>query len=317
MLSIALASALFLLWRFGRISRAYRKRARTQAPKLVPTAGPMFGRVVGRDDLCTVLMEDLRNPRTRRPHVLIGGVGTGKTAVMVRMTELLARRGAVPVPIRLRGEDELDFEKIAQEKFIAEINSRLLSVAEGEKVWRRLRQDDRVVVLADGLEEALFQASDDPERDTKIRLAILQAHEQDLPVLCASRPHAPLRGMDATIYELEPLSEEAALAYLADTSWTDDDRRLRWVVETAEVTEAPLYLQITRQLYQLDMLDEVVASQEVVLSNQEEDRSLVRQRLLAAWEKALIEGRLYPRCRSAESSGWQPSSRCRSSPALA
>ena len=36
-----------------------------------------------------------------RPHLLVGGVGAGKTAVLVRLTEFLAA-GAVPVPIRLR-----------------------------------------------------------------------------------------------------------------------------------------------------------------------------------------------------------------------
>lgn len=294
LLSLALASALFLLWRYGRISRAYRRRARTRALELVPTAGPMFEKVVGRDDLCKVMMEDLRSAGTRRPHVLIGGVGTGKTAVLVKLTEMLARRRAVPVPIRLRGEKELDFEVIARRQFMKEVNRLLVSEAEGEKIWRRLRQDGRIVVLADGLEEALSGAEDDHERDTKIRLAIHQAYKQRLPLLIASRPHAPLRGMDAAVYELEPLSEEAALAYLSDSGTADEDRRLRWIVETAEVTEAPLYLQITRELYRHDMLDEVVTSQEEVLRSQPGDRSLVRLGLLKAWEKALVTGRLYP-----------------------
>ena len=46
-------------------------------------------------------MADLHD-RGVRPHVLVGGVGTGKTAVLVRLTELLAEKRAIPVPVKLR-----------------------------------------------------------------------------------------------------------------------------------------------------------------------------------------------------------------------
>ena len=65
----------------------------------------------------------------------------------------------------------------------------------------------------------------------------------------ASRPHDPLRGADATIMELEPLSEEAALEYIDPRQSSADARWLDWIVETAGLTELPLYLQITRQLF--------------------------------------------------------------------
>ncbi len=298
LLSIALASAVFLLWRLGLMRRRYIRYAARQPKDLVPTAGTIIGRVVGRDQLCRVVMEDLRLRRGRRPHVLVGGVGTGKTAVLVQLTELLAKRHAVPVPIRLRDATELDFTTLARQRFLKELDPRLGSEAEGEKVWRRLLRDGRIVVLADGLEEALADESGEkgksPDRDTEIRTAIAKAHKLRLPLFVASRPHAPLRGMDATIHELEPLSEVDALSYITENRPSEDDWRLSWIVEMAGVAEAPLYLQITRELSEQDLLDDIVGREEQVLHSYTHDQSTLRLRLLETWEKALIYGRLYP-----------------------
>ena len=87
---------------------------------------------------------------------IVGGVGTGKTALLVRLTKLLAECGAVPVPVRLRdARRELDFRELAHERFLADAEDKLLSDAEGEKIWRHLCNNQQIVVLADGLEEAL------------------------------------------------------------------------------------------------------------------------------------------------------------------
>jgi hypothetical protein len=294
LLSIALASVVFLFWRFWRMDRRYRAKARQHARDLVPTAGPIFGKIVGRDDLCRVLMEDLRDSRSRRPHVLVGGVGTGKTAVVVLLTEMLAKRRAIPVPIRLREADTLDFSALAKDQFMETVNERLASAGEGEKVWRRLLQDGRIVVLADGLEEALSGAQDAEERDSKIRIAIRKAYDQRLPLLIASRPHTPLREMDATIHELEPLSKDAALTYVAEAGPAEDERRLSWIVETADVADSPLYLQITKEIYRLDMLDQIATRKADVLGAPGDDPSKLRVRLLQTWQRAMIRGYLRP-----------------------
>jgi hypothetical protein len=294
LLSIALASVVFLFWRFWRMDRRYRAKARQCARDLVPTAGPIFGKIVGRDDLCRVLMEDLRDGGSRRPHVLVGGVGTGKTAVVVLLTEMLAKRRAVPVPIRLRDANTLDFSALAKDQFMETVNERLASAGEGEKVWRRLLQDGRIVVLADGLEEALSTAQDAEERDNKIRIAIRKAYDQRLPLLIASRPHTPLREMDAAIHELEPLSKDAALAYVSEDGLAEDERRLSWIVETADVADSPLYLQITKEIYRLDMLDQIATRRAEVLGTPGDDPSKLRVRLLRTWQRAMIRGDLRP-----------------------
>ena len=294
LLSIALASVVFLFWRFWRMDRRYRAQARQHARELVPTAGPIFGKIVGRDDLCRVLMEDLRDRGSRRPHILVGGVGTGKTAVVVLLTEMLAKRRAIPVPIRLRDAKTLDFSALAKVQFMENVNERLASAGEGEKVWRRLLQDGRIVVLADGLEEALSRAEDAEERDNKIRIAIRKAYDQRLPLLIASRPHTPLREMDAAIHELEPISKDAALTYVAEAGPAEDERRLSWIVETADVVDAPLYLQITKEIYRLDLLDQIATRKAEVLGTPGDDPSKLRVRLLQTWQRAMIRGDLRP-----------------------
>ncbi len=290
-LLIGLAS-FFVLWRLFGLLRMYRIRARYEAREIVPTAGASLDEVVGRDELCKVVMADLHERRTR-PHVLVGGVGTGKTAVLVRLTELLADKRAVPVPVRLRdAADVLDFENLAQERFLGEVNQRLISSAEGETIWRRLRKERRIVVLADGLEEALLGTGAEQERDNLIRAAIRKAHQQHLPLVIASRPHDPLRATAAAILALEPLSYEAALAYIGAGSGSDDERRLAWIVETADVVEAPLYLQITRELQAKGLLDPSAGGRMGVVDTRGVDRSQLRLALLETWERAVISGYL-------------------------
>ena len=63
LLLLAIASA-FLLWRLYRLLRRYQARARNESRELVPTAGTILDEVVGRDELCKVLMADLHDRRT-------------------------------------------------------------------------------------------------------------------------------------------------------------------------------------------------------------------------------------------------------------
>jgi hypothetical protein len=295
LLSIALASAIFLFYRLRHVTSPVVKKARNNPEDLVETATPDIGEIVGRDELCRVIMEDIHHSDTRRPHLLVGGVGAGKTAVLVRLTRLLAERHAVPVPIRLRdATDDLNFRQMAHARFLAMAESGMLSADEAEKVWGQLSKDDKIVVIADGLEEALTEGSAtvQKDRDNLIRLAIHRARELHLPLVIASRPHDPLRGADATIMELEPLSEEAALEYIDPGQNSVDARWLDWIVETAGLTELPLYLQITRQLSRRDRLDYLSADRSVQVDMRSMDRSKLRLHLLNTWMGALFDGHL-------------------------
>jgi hypothetical protein len=292
-LSIALASAVFLAFRLRRVRRPYVRTAKKRPQDSVPTAGRILDKVVGRDELCEVIIADLRARATRRPHVIVGGVGAGKTAVLVQLTQLLAARGAVPVAVRLRDATTLNFRDLAKRRFLAEADRALLSDEEGARVWRHLVKDDRIVVLADGLEEALSEGNGRSDRDNLIRLALQRAGRERLPLVVASRPHNPLRGMNAAIIELEPLSEEAALDYVRSGAPSADERQLDWVVETADVSETPLYLQITRELYRNGLLDDVSRNpDDRSLDTRKMDRADLRLRLLQQWRRALERGDL-------------------------
>jgi NACHT domain len=292
LLLLGAAYLVFLLFRASRVHRPYVRKARERPLDLVQTAGTIIDEVVGRDQLCRVMMQDLFDVETRRPHVVVGGVGSGKTALIVRLTELLAKRGAVPVPVRLRdAQDTLDFRELGRRRFLADAEGALLTDADRERVWWELCKNDRIVVLADGLEEALIEGEAEKDRDNHIRLAIRRAEEHSLPLVVASRPHDPLRGMDATIVELEPLSEEAALQYVRGTDPGPDEQRLDWIVETADVVETPLYLHITRELHRGRLMEWVSASgTDGQLDTRSVDRAELRLRLLDAWTKALEEG---------------------------
>jgi hypothetical protein len=295
LLLVALASAIFLFYRLRHVTSPVVKKAKSNPQDLVETAAPDIGEVVGRDELCRVIMEDIHHSDTRRPHLLVGGVGAGKTAVLVQLTRLLAERRALPVPIRLRdAKDGLNFREMAHTRFLAMAESSMLSADDAEKVWRQLSKDDKIVVVADGLEEALTEgdASIHEGRDNLIRLAIHRARELRLPLIIASRPHDPLRGADATIMELEPLSEEAALEYIDTGQNSVDSRWLDWIVETAGLAELPLYLQITRQLARHDRLDYLSADQSVRVDMRSMDRSKLRLHLLTTWMEALFDGHL-------------------------
>jgi hypothetical protein len=299
LLTLAFVGAVFHFHRLRRVRKPYVERAREEPRELLQTAGPIIGEVVGRNQVCHVIMSDLHDRRGRRPHVVVGGVGTGKTAVLLKLTTLLAQNGAVPVPIRLRdAHGELDFLGLAKDRFIAEAARTSFSDLEGEKAWRQLCKDDQVVVIADGLDETFTDANGNGaghERENRIRLAIREAHRRNVPLVIASRPDDALAGIDAAIIELEPLGEEAALEYIERGASTHDEHRLDWVIETAEVTETPLYLQMAHELHAKGLLEYAhPRRREELLDTRAVDRASLRVGLLRTWVGALIDGHFEP-----------------------
>ncbi|MGK5546602.1 ATP-binding protein [Streptomyces sp. URMC 127] len=297
-LSLGLATFLFFCLTYGSVRRRLVRAARKDPRGMVPTAGPAIRRVVGREEMCLVIARALRDKRTRRPYLLVGGVGAGKTSVLVQLTKMLADKGAVPVPVRLRDVDldgpRLDFREVAMKRFAEMAECRVLSERHSERVWRQLCMDDKAVVLADGLEETFADDAGQRERDVLIRRAIERAEEQKLPLVIASRPHAPLEHTRAAVVDLEPLSEDAALEYLQHDHPHDACDRLDRVVGTAGAAESPFYLQIARELREHPARDEPAdAARWEGLTTRDGDRTAAQRRLLDAWREALITGRLH------------------------
>ncbi|MGX9874821.1 hypothetical protein ACWIG2_15885 [Streptomyces cellulosae] len=291
----ALLLAVFLLYWYHKAKRPLVRKARTRPHELVPTAGTLVDRIVGRRELAQVMAQTLRNRKTRRPYLLVGGVGVGKTAVLVELTRMLAQQSAVPVPLRLRDMDgEFDFEQMARRRFAEEADQGVFAAGNIDKAWRQLRLDDKAVVIADGLEEALLDERYREDRDNIIRRAIDRADRQQLPLVIASRPHAPLEGTRAAIADLEPLSEEAALEYLVREPGEGDERRLDWVVETAEVSDSPIYLRIARALQQRGLLEHLTLREnDGRLNTRSNDCSTIRLWLLDSYRRAMEDGLIW------------------------
>ncbi|MEU4847934.1 NACHT domain-containing protein [Streptomyces gilvosporeus] len=297
-LLLAASTVLFVVWRLWRVRRFATLPARKEPGRFVQTAGSLMDEVVGRDQLCNAIINNLRDRNVRRPHVITGKVGSGKTAVLVHLAGKLAAQGAVPIPVRLRDAQEgLDFCKLAKKRFEAVVQPAVRSPAESDRVWQWLRQhSDRIVVLADGLEEALNQ--DDKvsgQRDILIREAIAQADDEELPLVIASRPHDPLRAMQAAISQLEPLSDEASLQYIARSgSWRADPMLLDRIVEAAKMSESPLYLQIAKDLHSRDLLEPLWTEDEGGADVALHDSWALRADLLERWLDALVDGEIHP-----------------------
>jgi hypothetical protein len=285
---LLVGSFVFLFLRLRLVRRPLIRDAKERPEDLVETAGELSGKIVGRDDVCNVLQEDLRERPRRRPHVVVGGIGIGKTAVLVRLTQLLAQRGAVPVPIHLRdAHADMDFLDMAKRVFLRRSQSSQWLPAEAERAWSHLCRRDQIVVLADGLEEALADDQDlDRQRDHSVRVAVTQARKRGYPLVIASRPHDALRALDAAVLRLEPLSPEAALEHISESQEVADEGRISGIIDTANVVEAPLYLQIVRELHENGQLRPGSPD------SRGADRILLRVNLLDAWIEALIKGKL-------------------------
>ncbi|MFJ7043865.1 NACHT domain-containing protein [Streptomyces sp. NPDC101112] len=297
MLLFAASTLLFLSWRLWQVRRYCTYQARHYPGRLVQTAGSLMDEVVGRDQLCNAIMKNLNDKKVRRPHVVVGGVGVGKTALLVRLAQKLAAKGAVPIPVRLRdvqGDEPLDFGELALARFREIVRAKVRSEGEVDRIWRWLRQRaDRIVVLADGLEEAFAEDDLTGRRDNLIRDAIRRAGEEGLPLVIASRPHDPLRAMQAAVSELEPLSNEAALRYIAGSgSWRADLTVLDRIVEAADMAESPIYLQIARDLHARDLLEPLWDGGDQDL--QLYDSWRLRTALMETWIHALVAADVHP-----------------------
>ncbi|HKP91132.1 MAG TPA: hypothetical protein VJT75_14295 [Thermoleophilaceae bacterium] len=277
--AVAVAVVYFTSWRIKRVIRPHLKDAADHPDRLVPTASPIE-RVVGRDGLCEIIEKDLVERGRARPQVIVAGVGDGKTAALVALTKYLFERGAIPVPIALRDAVEtLDFRDLAKKRFLDRVGPSLLSEDEGDKVWRELCNDRLVVILADGLEEALPRITDPQERAKEIQVALATAGDLDLPLVIATRPHDGLEDLDVAKVRLEPLFAQDVVEYIVDAGDGSSDERVTELARIAEVMERPLYLRLARELHRQHRLSQVAAA----------DRVRTRSELLAAWRKLLVE----------------------------
>jgi hypothetical protein len=259
----------------------YLRRART-APHLLAEPGRrMNGSSVGSRGVWGLLVENLLDRERRRPQIIIGAAGSGKTTLLIQLTSVLARSGAVPIPIQLAdAEARIDLRELARRTFIRESR---VSEADASKTWEQLLREDQVVVLADGLDEALPD-SDPDIRDSLVGFAIQEAQNSGLPLVVFSRPSGSVTAFGASVLALEPLPADVAFAHLA--TWSNSEQeRLEWLVERAGLG-APSYLHIAAELERNGLFDYPG------IDTRGADRIELRRRLALAWLDALVDGRI-------------------------
>jgi hypothetical protein len=226
-----------------RLVSRYRRLARAAPERLVDEA--ISRDRVPRDQLYELIEADLFS-RPSRPHLIVGGIGTGKTTTLVDLTGRLAAR-AVPVPVDLAAaEVELDFLELARVNFLEQAKPWMLREDEGFAVWQRLCRDGTLVILADGLGEAL---RNQPEQHVTIARAIGQAADESYGLVIVARPEDVPPGLNVARFELDALGlQEATDFVLAQAGVTGDRETVEALLRVAELTETPFYLRYVAEL---------------------------------------------------------------------
>ena len=222
----------------------------------------------GRGSLTEAVARESAFSRNGAPVLVVGEAGSGKTTFLLALMRHLAREGAVPVLVPLRGASApLDFRSLAQKEFNRHVDPVVRSDGDAQRIWRRLSAEGSIVLLADGLDEVAPEATRH-ERDYLIRSALATARNDRLPVVVTSRPEAVPAGAPVSQFELGDLDDEEALRYLFESAYVraEDDRKLlQQVVTAGRITHTPYYLNIVSSLYRAERLRPAGGSRDAVL----------------------------------------------------
>ncbi|HEY1510183.1 MAG TPA: DEAD/DEAH box helicase family protein [Solirubrobacteraceae bacterium] len=235
--------------------------------------------VVSRRRLVKEMAEDL--DAGARTQVLVGPTGSGKTMVMLKLVQYLAKRGQVPIAISLRDSSELDFEEQAWKAYRRSFPKH--TEEEAEKHWRWHRRGGLIVIIVDDLEKA-------KAKPRAVVEALETTARAGLRVVAASRPSGVPAEFKHGRIDLEPLDKEEvheALMRRVRLSSNDGhaDSDVRQVIETivddANIPSTPYYLAISRVLADTGALPHL----DVAASND------TRLALLDAYRDGLRSGR--------------------------
>ncbi|HEX6755479.1 MAG TPA: hypothetical protein VF109_05985 [Mycobacteriales bacterium] len=292
--AVALAGFLyFTAFRRRRTVGAYLRQATQEPERLfpIPPNDVLFKDMVGRDELYRLIAEELRSS-AGGPQLLLGDVGSGKTTFLLGLTSYLAERGAVPIPISLRGDDfPLSLRTLAHDHFLSQIDGDVRSEQEADRIWRALCAEGSIVVLADGLDEAT-QSLTTEERTITARAALELARSQPIPMVVTSRQEgAPPDGRYAQ-FEFQPLSRDEALEYVRKRSrqaQIADEPLVRWILDAADVAATPFYLNVIAALLVAHRLPAGLPEQ-VAGRRFAERQTLVRVALLDAYVTGAVDG---------------------------
>jgi hypothetical protein len=232
--------------------------------------------ILGRGDLARDIADDLDEDAD--PMVIVGNAAAGKTMVLIKLADCLARRGQVPVPLTVRGESDLNFDRLARRAYDA--GAGRLDEDEARKQWRWLCRRRLVTVLVDDLEKA------DVGPD-QVAEALETARRQKLRLVAASRPYGLPAEFRQGRIELDPLLDDDLVQDLLDClerggipTGGHVKRMVEKVVNNADIGSTPYYLSIARVLARQGELAKAAGGTDARLA------------LLKTYRETLEEGRL-------------------------
>jgi hypothetical protein len=240
------------LWK-RRALRHYRATARGRTHELfaAPPEPHRGDAPEPRVELARGITRELRSREIVRAQIVEGQAGAGKSTFMLLLARQLIHAGAVPVAVSLRGRPaDLDLDALARQRFSDIVEDRVRTPEEAARIWRELRREGSVVVLADGLDE--LGVASIAERDQAVRIVLEAARRQEPPLPCVftSRPDTVPPAVDAAVRPLPPLELEESLAALGVAPGAEDGHAT--LVEAAGLGEVPLVLAALGELAATD-----------------------------------------------------------------
>jgi hypothetical protein len=202
--------------------------------------------VVSRRRLVREIADDL--DAGARTQVLVGPTGSGKTMVLLKLVQHLAKRGQVPVAISLRDSSDLDFEEQAWKSYRRAFPKH--TEEEADKHWRWHRRGGLIVILIDDLEKA-------KAKPRGVIEALEATSRAGLRVVAASRPSGVPAEFKQGRIDLDPLDKQEVRDALLErvtlgSSDGHDQALVKGVIETivddAQIPSTPYYLAISRVL---------------------------------------------------------------------
>jgi hypothetical protein len=244
-------------------------------------------KVIHRTELYEAVAIELR-ARRARAQFITGPPGSGKTTCLLGLAEWLAARGAVPVLLPLTGvETPINLQALAKARFIRILDA---SEAQGDRLWRQLCRSRRVVILADGLDEAALGASELDPRQLRGELRVGGWP----PVVFTSRP-ATVPSVDrAPPFRLGELRKHAVASSLADRVSAERGQRM----ETGDAEALATALAVPTEPFYLGLVVAVLTALEPRSAKQlvgkltSSEVQQARNLLLKEYFDALADGRI-------------------------
>jgi hypothetical protein len=289
LLTTLAVALLAYLWFYVWTGRRATDRLRSQAaarPESLFAVPPRVGRakhVFGRQPLIEEIARKATSGPGVRPQLIVGDTGSGKTSLLLALADHLAQLGILPIVISLRDAEKLDFVELAEARFKEDIDPHIRTATDAEKLWRWMRRQRDIVVLADDLDRAKVPGPTEDPYKTAARLALEAARHRELALVVTSRPEGLPRGVAVETVALGPLQMEVAGAVQELLKRVgrdrDEDDVVHDNVAQGKLTDNPFYLGVVTDLLRLRSLQRPPAGG---------DEHTVRVALLNAWREALL-----------------------------